>query len=201
MHLSESSCKLGVDSSQDMLEEFKKKVGENPNVTLVCMDAVEFSKSTEYAPYDRILFKWMIHLLTKEERLEAFKGYYQQLLPKNGQLLIASSASAEQYFPFDERTKELFRDGKSPEIWINELEQAGFKDIEQDLITFEFPPDTVHAEDWIYIVKNRVWTCLSEENVNEEQIVALINHIKRQYERPDGFKTITKQLIIRCIAK
>lgn len=57
------------------------------------------------------------------------------------------------------------------------------------------------AVDGIYIAENRLWTSLSKENVDDAQMKALIDHIHQQFQRPDGFKTIDKQLIIRCYAE
>jgi len=75
---------IGVDPSQGMLDEFRKGLDSNPNIETVCMDAVTFSQSTHHSSYDRIFLKSVIHLLTHEERLIAFKGFYKQLAPTNG---------------------------------------------------------------------------------------------------------------------
>jgi hypothetical protein len=181
-----------------MLNEFRKQFGSNSNIKTVCMDAVTFSQSTDYSPYDRIFSKNMVHLLTHEERLIAFKGFYKQLTPNNGKLLIIRSPGTGENLPFDERTKSLFGDGKSLETWIDELKHAGFKQVQHETFTFEYPPDSVKAEDWIYLIENRLWTIFSKDNINEGQMKDLIDHIRRQYESPNNFQTIDIQIIIKC---
>ena len=99
----------GVNPSQHMLDLLKKVTNSNPNIETVCMNAVEFSQSTQYSPYDRILLKSMLHFLTHEERLIAFEGFYKQLAPKNGKLLIVNSPNADEILPFDDRTKKLMK--------------------------------------------------------------------------------------------
>jgi hypothetical protein len=189
---------LGVDPSQGMLDEFRKASDSNPNIETVCMDAVTFSQSTHYASYDRIFLKSMVHLLTQEERLIAFEGFYKQLAASNGKLLIIRNSFIDETAPFDERTKNIFRKIRYLTTLIDDLETAGFKQIQQETYTFEYPPDSIKAEDWIYIVENRIWSPLSKENINEQQMKDLIDHIKRQYESPNNFQTIDKQLIIKC---
>ncbi|CAF1686243.1 unnamed protein product, partial [Adineta ricciae] len=126
---------IGVDSSQGMLDIFRKE----PNVETVCMDAVTFSRSTQYPSYDRIFLKSVVHLLTFEQRSNAFKGFYQQLKPKHGRLLIIRGPVGEKLFPFDERTENLFQKGNNLVTLFDELQQAGFKRIEQETFTFEYP--------------------------------------------------------------
>ena len=181
-----------------MLDVFREALGSNPNVEAVCMDAVTFSQSIQYSSYDRIFLKGMIHLLTHEERLIAFEGFYKQLAPKNGKLLIIISLDVAQLFPFDERTKNLFGKPADVKVWIDELKHAGFKQIQQEIATFEFPPNSVSAEDWIYIIKNRLFTIFSEANMSEEQMADLIDHVKRQYASPTSFQTKNKETIITC---
>ena len=94
----------------------------------------------------------MIHLLTSEEHSIAFQGFYNQSRPNNGKLTLISSAYINENSPFDERIKNLFRKEKDPEIFMNELKNAGFKNIEKEIVTFD---------DWIYIVKKRLWTTFS----------------------------------------
>jgi len=188
---------IGVDPSQGMLDEFRKGLDSNPNIETVCMDAVTFSQSTHHSSYDRIFLKSMIHLLTHEERLIAFKGFYKQLAPTNGKLMIILGFHAGQIAPFDERTKSLI--GISAiEPLLDELKHAGFKQIQQEKFTFEYPPNSVKVEDWIYIIENRLFTQLSKENINEQQLKDLINHARRHYEDPNNFQTIVKHTIIKC---
>jgi hypothetical protein len=54
-------------------------------------------------------FKSMIHFLTQEERLAVFEGFYKQLAPKNGKLVIVYGSNKSDHLPFDERTKDLFQ--------------------------------------------------------------------------------------------
>jgi hypothetical protein len=189
---------IGVDPSQGMLDIFRKESGANSNIETVCMDAVTFSQSTLYSPYDRIFMKAMIHLLTPEERLIAFEGFYKHLASNNGILLIIRNLNISQMVPFDERTKSLCRKGKDLETLVDELKHAGFKQIQQETFTLEYPPNSVTAEDWIYLIENRLWTTLSEENINEQQMKDLIDHVRRQFESPINFQTIVKQTIIKC---
>ena len=79
-----------------------------------------------------------------------------------------------------------------------ELKYAGFKQIQQETFTFEYPPNSVKAEGWIYLIENRLWTMFSEENMNEQQMKDLIDHVRRQYESPINFQTIDKNTIIKC---
>jgi hypothetical protein len=187
-----------VDPSQGMLDIFNKESGSNPNIETVCMDAVTFSQSTHYSPYDRIFLKAMVHLLTEEERLMVLKGFYKQLAPNNGKLLIIRGLYTDEILPFDERTKSFFRKARSLGTLLDDLKHAGFKQIEQETVTFEYPPNSVKAEDWIYILENRLWTLFSKENINEQQMKDLIDHVKRQYESPINFQTTDKQTIIKC---
>jgi hypothetical protein len=188
---------LGVDPSQGMLDEFRKGSDSNPNIETVCMDAVTFSQTTHHSPYDRIFLKSMIHLLTYEERLIAFDGFYKQLAPNNGKLLIICNPFMAQTIPFDERTKSFFRKLNVGTL-LDELKHAGFKQIHQETFTFEYPPNSVKAEDWIHLVENRLWTPFSKENINEQQMKDLIDHVRRQYESPINFQAIDKQMIIKC---
>jgi hypothetical protein len=139
----------------------------------------------------------MVHLLTHEERSIAFKGFYKQLVPTNGKLLIIHRASPDQFVPFDERTKHLFRKANLGSL-TDELKHAGFKQIQQEIFTFEYPPNSVRAEDWIYLVENRLWTMFSEENINEQQMMDLTDHISRQYESLINFQAIDKYTMIKC---
>jgi hypothetical protein len=190
-----------VDPSQGMLDVFREESGSNSNIKTVCMDAVTFSQSTHYSPYDRIFMKGMIHLLTHEERLIAFEGFYKQLAPKNGKLLISRSPHVDQIIPFDERTKSFFRKASNLETLFDELKHAGFKQIQEETFTFEYPPNSVKAEDWIYLIENRLWTAFSEENINEQQMKDLIDHVTRQFESPINFQTIDKLTILKCCVK
>jgi SAM-dependent methyltransferase len=189
---------LGVDPSQDMLDVFRTGSDSNPNIETVCMDAATFSQSIQYSPYDRIFLKGMIHLLTHEDRLIAFEGFYKQLAPKNGNLLIITNHQAAQCFPFDERTKSLFEKILDINPLYDELKHAGFKQIQEETFTYEFPPNSVKAEDWIYLIENRLWTIFSKENINDEQMKDLIDHVKKQYTSLINFQTIDKQTIIKC---
>jgi hypothetical protein len=190
-----------VDPSQGMLDMFRKESGSNSNIETVCMDAVSFSQSTHYSPYDHIFMKGMAHLLTHEERLTAFEGFYKQLAPNNGKLLIISRPHIDEIVPYDERTKSLFRKAKNLETLFDELKHAGFKQIQKETFTFEYPPNSVKAEDWIYIIKNRLFTPFSEENINEQQMKHLINHVRRQFESPINFQTVVKQTITKCFVE
>lgn len=187
-----------MDPSQSMLDVFKKESDSNPNIEAICMDAVTFSQSTQYSPYDRIFMKGTVHLLTRKERLTAFEGFYKQLALNNGKLLIIRSFNMAQTVPFDERTKSFFEQSISLGTLLDELKQTGFKQIQHETFRFEFPPDSVKAEDWIYIIENRLWSMFSEENIDEQQMKDLIDHIKRQYESPNNFQTILDQMIIKC---
>ena len=188
---------VGVDPSQGMLDVFRKETDSNPNVETVCMDTVTFSQSTQYSPYDRIFLKDMVHLLTRKERLIAFEGFYKQLALNNGKLLMVYGSIDGEIFPFDERTKSLFRKGNDLETLFDELKHAGFNQIQQEIFTFEYPLNSVQAEDWIYLIENRLWTLFSKENKNEQQMKDLIDHVRRQYESPNNFQTIDTRTIIK----
>ncbi|UJR20173.1 hypothetical protein I4U23_023305 [Adineta vaga] len=189
---------IGVDPSQGMLDIFEKESNFNPNIEAVCKDAVQFSQSNEYSSYDRIFLKSMIHLLTSEQRLTAFEGFYKQLVSKKGRLLIIRGPVHEKIFPFDERTENLFRQGNNLVTLFDELKQAGFKRIEEETFTFEYPSNSIKAEDWIYLIENRVWTLFSHENMNDQQMNDLIDYVKKQFQSPNHFQTIDKQTIIKC---
>ncbi|CAF4769927.1 unnamed protein product, partial [Rotaria sp. Silwood2] len=164
-----------------MLDVFRTGSHLNPNIEIICMDAVTFSQSTQHSSYDRIFLKGMVHLLTHEERLIAFEGFYKQIASKNGKLLIISNHHALQFFPFDERTKSLCQKILGVETLLDELKHAGFKQIQEKTFTYEFPQNTVKVEDWIYLIENRLWTLFSEENINQEQMKDLIDHVKKQH--------------------
>lgn len=66
---------------------------------------------------------------------------------------------------------------------------------------FEYPPNSIKAEDWIYIIENRLWTTFSKENINEQQMKDLIGHVKRQYESPNNFQEINKTTILKCCVR
>ena len=188
----------GVDQSRSMLDVLEKERDSNPNLDTVCMDAVAFSQSNDHAPYDRILLKGMVHLLTKDERSSAFQGFYKQLLPKNGKLLMVHSQHAAETFPFDERTKELYDRALSLPRLLEELEQAGFKNIQEETYTYEFPSGSIKVEDWIYLLENRLWTMFSEDNINEQQMKDLTDHVKQQYQSPFDFQMKEKKTLIKC---
>ena len=181
-----------------MLDVLLRECNANPKVEPVCMDAVTFSQSTEYSPYDRIFLKDMIHLLTRDDRLRAFNGFYKQLAPRNGRLLIIHGSIDGEIFPFDQRTKNLFRQGNDVETLSNELTRAGFKHIEQESFTFEYPPNSVTADDWIYLIENRLWTLFSKDKMDEEQMKDLIDHVRKQYDSSNSFQTIDKRIIVKC---
>ncbi|CAF1670493.1 unnamed protein product, partial [Adineta ricciae] len=101
-------------------------------------------------------------------------------------------------FPFDERTENLFQKGNNLVTLFDELQQAGFKRIEQETFTFEYPLNSITAEDWIYLIENRLWTLFSRENMSDEQMNHLIDYVNQQFQSPNGFHTIDKQTIIRC---
>lgn len=184
-----------------MLDVLKTEVDSNLNIETVCMDAVTFSQSSDDAPYDRILLKNMIHLLTPEERLVAFEGFYKQLVPKNGKLVIMHCRQTGDTFPFDERTKDLFRKVLGLETLLDELQQAGFKQIQEETFAYQFPPNSIKVEDWLHILENRVWTILSKENINEQQMKALIAHVRRQYEGPHPFQMRRLETTFKCSIK
>ena len=190
-----------MDPSQGMLDVLITGPNSNPNIETVCMDAITFSQSTHYSPYDRIFLKAMVHLLTHEERLIAFEGFYKQLAPKNGKLLIINNPYAAQFLPFDERTKSLFQKALGLETLFDELKHAGFKQIQQETFTYEYPPNGVKVEDWMYLLENRVWTILSKENINEQQMTDLIDHVRKQHESPINYQAVGKQTIIKCCAE
>jgi hypothetical protein len=191
----------GVDPSQGMLDVFRTQSNSNTNIDTVCQDAVAFSRSTEHAPYDRIFLKSVAHLLTHEQRMIAFEGFYKQLAPKRGKLLLICSLHSAEIYPFDQRTKGLFIKSRlDPAMLRGELEHVGFKHIEQETFTYEFPPESVKVDDWIYIVLNRVWTEFSQHNISEKQMAYLLDHIKKQFDSPTGFQTTSKQTIIKCCA-
>ena len=177
-----------VDQSQSMLDVLENERNSNSNLDIVCMDAVVFSQSNDHSPYDRTLLKGMVHLLTQEERLSSFQGFYQQLLPKNGKLLIVHSRHAAETFPFDERTKGLYDSALDIPTLLDELGEAGFRNIQDDKFTYEFPSGSVKVDDWIYVLENRIWTMFSEENINEQQMKDLIDHVKQQYQSPSNFQ-------------
>jgi hypothetical protein len=189
---------IGVDPSQAMLDEFRKGSDSNPNIETLCMNAVTFSQSVHYSPYDRIFLKDVIHLLTDKERSIAFEGFYKQLALNNGKLLIIRGSYADDIFPFDERTKSFFRNGTILTTLPDELKHAGFKHIVEETFTYEYPPNSITAEDWINLVENRLWTIFSKENINEQQMADLIDHIRRQYESPNNFQANDRQTIITC---
>ena len=192
---------LGVDTSQGMLDIFREGSELNPNVKTVCMDAVSFSQSREYSSYDRIFLKQVVHLLTHEQRLIAFEGFYKQLALKKGKLSILYGVGVNEVFPFDERTKSLFGETDVFQTLFDELSYAGFKEIQQETFTFNYPPNSIKAEDWIYLVENRLWTMFSKQNMNEQQMNDLINHIKGQYKSPNNFQAIDKETVIKCCIK
>lgn len=189
---------IGVDPSQGMVDEFRKLAGENPNVEAVCIDAVRFSQTNEFSPYDRMLLKSVIHLIAPEQLPIALQGFYRQLAPKHGKLLIVRSSYIGEIAPFDERTKNLFYKDSLLHALHDQLRQAGFTRVEEETVTFEFPPGSVTVDDWLYIAENRLWTPLSKENINDEQMKDLLHHIRQQFESSNGFQTISKQLVMKC---
>jgi hypothetical protein len=81
---------------------------------------------------------------------------------------------------------------------FEELKNAGFKQIQEETFTFEYLQNSVTAEDWIYLIENRVWTQFSEENINEQQMKDSIYHVRKQFESPINFQTVAKQTITKC---
>ena len=57
---------------------------------------------------------------------KAFEGFYKQLAPKNGKLLIIISLDVAHLFPFDERTKNLFGKPADVKTWVDELRHGLF---------------------------------------------------------------------------
>ncbi len=86
----------------------------------------------------------------------------------NSPSLISQSPYVDEIIPFDERTKSLFRRAKTLDTLFEELKNAGFKQIQEETFTFEYLQNSVTAEDWIYLIENRVWTQFSEENTIRE---------------------------------
>lgn len=100
-------------------------------------------------------------------------------MPNHGQLSIILSASSGDISPFDERTKEFSRNNAVIESILIQLKDADFKNLDQEIITCDFSPGTIKAEDWIYIVENRLWTAFFKENIDDNQMRDLISHIKQ----------------------
>jgi hypothetical protein len=116
----------------------------------------------------------------------------------NSPSLISQSPYVDEIIPFDERTKSLFRRAKTLDTLFEELKNAGFKQIQEETFTFEYLQNSVTAEDWIYLIENRVWTQFSEENINEQQMKDSIYHVRKQFESPINFQTVAKQTITKC---
>ena len=114
--------------------------------------------------------------------------------------MIILGADSSDDLPFDERTKRFFENFKF-ETLFDALKHAGFKQIQRETFTYEYPPNSVTAEDWIYILENRVWTILSKENINDQQMKDLIDHVRRQFESPNNFQTVDIKIIIKCSAE
>ncbi len=120
------------------------------------------------------------------------------IAPKNGKLVIVNSPDADETLPFDGRTKSLVRNILGIKTLLGELKHAGFKQIQEETFTYEYPSNSIKAEDWIYILENRLWTILSKENINEQQMTDLIDYVRKQYESPINFQTKEKRTITKC---
>ena len=163
------------------------------------MDAVTFSQQKQLPPFHRLLLKQFIHLLSHEERLIAFKGFYEQLDSNDNKLLIIGRPPKE-IFPFDKRTQEIFLSSiPSTETYIQELEMCGFTNIQYDV--YRYTSDgSVTLKHWINHIQNRLWSTFSPEHMTDEQITDCISYLKDKYKN-ENFQFQDEMLILHCTAK
>lgn len=165
----------------NILNEEIKNLGVNHLVKAYCQDAVAFSHNKSIHSYNRLLMKYCIHLLTHDERLEAFKGFQQQLDPTDNKFVIVARAGKE-IFPFDERTQHLYLSATPPiEVYAKELSDCGFTNIKFRTHQFEFDK-SVKLQDWIDVIENRTWSTFSNDKMNDEQLTALVQYLRSKYE-------------------
>ncbi|CAF1245457.1 unnamed protein product [Rotaria sordida] len=190
---------IGCDPSLGMIEIFNSEIKERNLTNIVqafCMDAVIFSQQKELPAYNRLLLKHCVHLLSHSERLLAFKGFRQQLNSNDNKLIIVTRAPKE-IFPLDKRTHEIHK-SVSPSIdnYVQELEMCGFTNIKYDTYQYTFD-DSVTLDDWINLIKKRLWSIFSIEKINEEQMIDLISYLKETYKH-QKFQMKDEIIILHC---
>jgi ubiquinone/menaquinone biosynthesis C-methylase UbiE len=137
-----------VDNSAIMLNRNKDE-----RIMQICEDAVAFSR--ENIAYDKVYMKEFIHHISRENRLNLFRGLYSQL-KNNGSLLILVEPGRLNYPLFDEALWRFESRQPSHLQIINELHLAGFS----TSFSVKSYPISLAKSKYIEMVRNRYMSVL-----------------------------------------
>jgi cyclopropane fatty-acyl-phospholipid synthase-like methyltransferase len=110
--------------------------------------------------YHQVLLKEVVHHFQDSDRVPIFKGIFDGLGRSDApSLLIVTRPKRGIDYPLWDEAREVWaKNQPSLEQFVDELEQAGFSDVQHSLESY---PCTVLLERWQSMVKSRFWSTFS----------------------------------------
>jgi SAM-dependent methyltransferase len=192
---------IGNDISPGMIKIFDDEIKKENLTNFIktfCLNAVSFSQQKQIPAYHRLLLKYFVHLMSHNERLLAFKGFYQQLNSVDNKLVIMGRSS-NPIFPLDRRTQEIYKSmTPSFDTYVKELETCGFINIHYDTYQYTFD-NNITLDNWIDIIQKRLWSIFSRDKMNDEQLADCISYLNDLYKN-QKFQLKDEIIVLYCTA-
>jgi len=130
------------------------------------------------ANFHQVLLKEIVHHLKPQDRVEIFRGIYQEIIPFSSPSLESNSTESSNTdstippsiiiitrpqsnisYPLWDDARQVWKDNQpSTELFIEELKQAGFVNIQANIKSY---PCEISLSRWQTMIKNRIWSTFS----------------------------------------
>lgn len=127
---------------------------------------------------DRILLKEVVHHL--EDRVGIFRGMYEDLTPSpnDNSILIVTRPQVDIDYPLWDAARTVWKKNQpSAEMFMNELQQAGFVGIEQSIEAY---PCQISWHRWKEMVQTRFWSTFS--NFTDQELADACQTMDKDYQ-------------------
>eukprot|EP01104_Vermistella_antarctica_P002619 TRINITY_DN12837_c0_g1_i1.p1 TRINITY_DN12837_c0_g1~~TRINITY_DN12837_c0_g1_i1.p1 ORF type:complete len:281 (-),score=60.44 TRINITY_DN12837_c0_g1_i1:23-865(-) len=204
---------LVVDLSSEMLGVAQAR----PELDTLCCGGVEFAQKNDVKPYNKVLFKEVIHHFDAKERSTVFRGVFGQLNEgvaafrsrdhstsngddeSNNVNLFIITRPPRVLFPFFEKALDVFANGQpSHEVLMQELTDAGFLDVKTDIVDYNM---SIDKSRWLEMVSKRFMSILNESIFDEAQLKEGVREIEEKYKGTDEIKFPDRLVFITAKVK
>lgn len=164
-----------VDLSKEMLSQAQGYDG----IHCVNLDALTFAMTVAPNSFDLILLKEVIHHVSPEKLPEFFCGLLKGT-SEEGTCVIVTRPRVGINYPFMSKAVKIWEKNQTePDEIRNVMISAGFKNVELSSHSY---PVSISIEEWIQMIRRRMWSTFSEENFSYSELEEEISKTMEKYE-------------------
>jgi ubiquinone/menaquinone biosynthesis C-methylase UbiE len=178
-----------VDASEQMVRQAARYSGVVP----VCKDMLGFVREASTAVWDRIVVKEAIHHIEQGE-IEEFFREAMRVLKEKGKLLVVTRPQHEIDYPFTQRAKEIWAETQLDRgTYLDAVKKCGFSNAFANVREF---PVKIKLEDWIAMVRARMWSVFAPHNFSDSQLEEAIQEIRSKVsEDEEGYISFFDRIV------